>query len=107
MNGLRVVVKCPDCVDVRMPPEDVTIRLCVDDECWSYRFACPGCGLPANSPTSEQAASAALDAGCPLERWRLPAELLERHDGPPLTIADLSELHQLLLRVDWFDALSS
>ena len=103
---LRVVVKCPDCVEARLEPGDVTLRRCVDDESWSYRFTCKVCHRPAVSTTGAQAARDTIAAGCPLESWSLPAERLELFDGPVLTLADLFELHEVLLRPDWFDELS-
>jgi hypothetical protein len=39
-------------------------------------------------------------------RWELPAELLEAHDGPPLNLDDLLDLHLLLEDPDWFQVLS-
>jgi len=38
--------------------------------------------------------------------WRLPAELDERPDRPPLTFLDILELHLLLLEPDWIDQLA-
>ena len=106
MQRLQIVVKCPDCVEARVRPQDVTLRHCADDESWSYRFTCQSCLRPTNSPTDERAALDAVAAGAELESWRLPAELLEHGDGPPLTIVDLFELREGLLRPDWFDELS-
>jgi hypothetical protein len=105
MRATRIMVKCPDCGEARVGLGDVTLRYCVDTEEWSYRFACMPCGLPAVAPTSSLAALEAEAAGCAVEEWRLPAELLEPHDGPMLTTADLVDLHQLLLEPGWFEAL--
>ena len=103
-QAMCVVVKCPDCFETRVSPDLVTLRHCVDDESWSYRFTCPDCRLPTVSPTGDLAARAAMEAGCPIEIWRLPAELLEPHDGPPLAIADILELHEEMLDPGWVDA---
>ena len=103
-RAMRVVVKCPDCLEARVSPDLVTLRHCLDDETWSYRFTCPTCHLPAVSSTGDPAARAAMEAGCPIEIWHLPAELLETHDGPPLVIGDILELHEQMLQADWLDA---
>jgi hypothetical protein len=103
-QALCVVVKCPDCLETRLGPEAVTLRHCLDDESWQYRFTCPQCHLPSVSATGDEAARAAMEAGCPIEIWRLPSELLEPHAGPPIVIADLLELHEEMLQPDWFDA---
>jgi len=105
-DRVRIVVKCPDCVETRIDSDDVTLRHCVDDESWSYRFVCPLCRRPAVSPTGRLAALDAMLIGCPLESWRLPAELLEHLGGPPLTLTDLSELRELLQEPGWFDDLA-
>ena len=103
-QAMCVVVKCPDCFEARVSPATVTLRHCLDDESWSYRFTYPECHLPTVAVTGEHAARAAMEAGCDIEIWRLPAELLEPHDGPPIAIADLLELHEELLQPDWIDA---
>ena len=102
-QAVRLVVKCPDCVEVRVGTDDVTVRRCVDDDSWSYRFTCPVCLRRTVSPTDAVAGSNAVDAGCQLETWHRPAELLEHHEGPPLTLADLFTLQELLLEADWFE----
>jgi hypothetical protein len=104
---LCVVVKCPDCFEARVSPEQVTLRHCLDNETWSYRFTCPECRLPAVSSTGEPAARAAMEAGCPIEIWRLPAELLEHNDNAPaLTISDILDLHEEMEQPDWLDVLA-
>jgi hypothetical protein len=44
-------------------------------------------------------------AGSALHTWRLPAELEERPEGPPLTIVDLMQLRLVLTEPDWLDQL--
>ena len=68
-----------------------------------YWFLCPGCGrLAAGISTWSVEAFA---AGSALEVWHLPAELKEPHEGPPLSLVDLVELHLALAEPDWFDDL--
>jgi len=105
MLQLQVIVHCPDCDEVRVRPHDVTLRNCIDDDSWSYRFTCPTCGGLTVAFTDTPSVIEAFAAGAGLERWRLPAELLETHAGPPLTLADLFAFRRLLLAPDWFDAL--
>ncbi len=104
-EATRIIVNCPDCRQVRVDPADVTLRNCVDDESWSYRFTCPHCDRLAAAETESSAALGAVTAGALVERWHLPAELRERHDGPDLKLQDLLDLHELLNERDWFDAL--
>jgi hypothetical protein len=108
MNGTspkRVVVNCSTCGNIQVASSDVTVRNCVDDDGWSYWFICPSCRRRAAAGTRRRPALAAVRAGSRLNTWRLPAELDERPDGPPLTLVDLLELHLLLLEPDWTDLL--
>jgi hypothetical protein len=107
MQHVWVTVKCPDCVESRVASEDVTLRHCVDDETWSYRFTCPMCRRATVSPTGRPAALEAMLVGCPIESWSLPAELLEVHEGPALTRDEELELHEILDSPAWMDELMS
>ncbi len=103
---MQIVVRCPDCADQRVDPAAVTIRNCVDNNLWSYRFICPFCRRPSVSPVAAELAGAAVSAGSPLETWQFPAELAERsHRWPPFTIADQLELRIALAQPDWVEAL--
>ena len=102
----RVVVHCSTCGDVRIGSSEVTIRNCVEDDAWSYWFTCPSCGCRATARTRRGSAFDAICAGATLETWRLPAELDERPNGPPLTFIDLLELQRLLVEPDWLDQLA-
>jgi len=102
----RIVANCPSCGDVKVAPSDVTIRNCVDDDSWSYWLICPSCRHRAAAQTQRRPAFGAICAGATLDTWRLPAELDERPDGPPLTFVDVLELHLLLLEPDWIDQLA-
>ena len=103
---VRVVVKCPQCAEVRVRSSEVTLRECVDDETWSYRFLCPQCGQRVVAHTGRVAALGAISVGARLERWSLPAEAFEAHSGSPITLGDVLDLHELLLGPDWFEALA-
>jgi predicted RNA-binding Zn-ribbon protein involved in translation (DUF1610 family) len=61
--GPRIVVQCPDCGDARVAPEAVTVRGCLDDGGWSYRFTCPACGLRTVGEGPKKALKAAVDFG--------------------------------------------
>ncbi|MDQ1455834.1 MAG: hypothetical protein QOH28_1454, partial [Actinomycetota bacterium] len=36
---------CPTCGDVQLTADDLTVRVCADDERGSYCFRCPDCRL--------------------------------------------------------------
>jgi hypothetical protein len=102
----HIVVNCSTCGDVKVASSEVTVRNCVDNDRWSYWFICPACHRRAAAPTRRRLALVALDAGSTLNTWRLPAELDEQRNGPPLALIDLLELHLLLLEPDWIDHLA-
>jgi hypothetical protein len=102
---MQILVKCPDCPAARMSPADVTLRNCVDDDNWSYRFTCASCGNRTVAPTNKWLALEVVAVGAKVERWTLPTELHETRGGPPITLDDLLDLHEALLEADWFDTL--
>lgn len=104
-NHTHIIGNCPDCGQTRIPVSGVTIRGCLDDDKWSYRFTCPDCGRPTVEATTAPRAVDAVEIGAVLETWHYPEELHEQHTGPKLNIVDILELHRALAEPDWFDAL--
>ena len=102
----HIIVNCRDCGQIRIPVAEVTIRGCIDDDKWSYRFTCPDCDLPTVEDTSSARALDAVEIGVNLETWRYPIELDEKHDGPNLNLVDVLDLHRALSRPDWFETLT-
>ena len=106
-DGVSLVVKCPDCVETRVAPRDVTIRHCVDDDTWSYRFECPLCRRRGVAATGKAAAMDAIGAGSSFEPWHFPAEFAERPVvGPPISDIDVLEFHLDIQEPDWMDELA-
>ncbi len=103
--GIMIRVECSDCGHVKVAPNDVTIRNCIDTDDWSYRFVCPACGVRSAAATKPAQALAAMCEGAEFETWTLPAEAYERPDGPPLTLVDVLELRLLLIEPDWIEQL--
>ena len=106
-RNTHIIVNCRECGQIRIPVAEVTIRGCLDDDKWSYRFTCPDCVLPTVEATSPERALDAVEIGVQLETWRYPAELDERHDGPKLNLVDVLELHRALTEPDWFETLAN
>jgi rubredoxin len=101
--GIEVV--CPECAEVRVDPDSVTVRVCLDDVEWSYWFMCPECGWRAAAATRQGPALEAIAAGSPFESWRLPAEMSEQHAGPAIQIFDLLDLKLDLMQPNLVEAL--
>jgi hypothetical protein len=101
-----VRAQCPACGDVQLQIDDLTVRVCSDEEMPSaYRFRCPGCDQTVHREASPRIVDLLVSAGAPHERWNWPAELAELHSGPPLTPDDLLDLHVLLEDDTWFEQL--
>jgi len=104
-GSIQLLVSCSGCGHVKVAPDDVTIRNCVDTDDWSYWFVCPCCRSRAAAATPRPSALDAICAGSAFDTWSLPAELNERPEGPPFTFVDLIEMRLLLIEPDWIDQL--
>jgi len=101
-----VRAQCPACGDVSLQIDDLTVRVCSDDDIpSSYRFRCPGCEQTVHREASPRIVDLLVSAGAPHEMWSWPAELAEHRAGPPLTHDDLLDLHVLLEDDTWFQQL--
>jgi uncharacterized protein YlaI len=96
---------CPSCGDVELGIAEVTVLVCTTTEENAYAFLCPGCERRVTKPTDSGIAEILLASGARLHRWQMPAELAERHDGPPLVEEDLLALREALEDPRWMDRL--
>ena len=106
MTAVRA--RCPECGDVTLGIDDVTVRTGPDelrDGC--YRFSCPVCLGTVTRDATARIVDLLLSAGAPHERFSWPRELDERPGGPPLTADDLIDLHVLLAQDTWFERLAA
>ncbi len=94
---------CPSCGDVQLRAEDLTVRVCSDDEAGSYTFRCPACAQAVAKDASRRIVDLLVSSGVRMEVWRLPAELTEPRVGPPISPDDLLDFHLLLGEPGWFD----
>lgn len=99
----RVRVECTDCGQVAVPYFGVTLRVCIDNQQWSYCFFCPSCRRATVHESSEPIVAQLMAAGMPAQRWHLTAELTEsRPGGHTLTPDELLDFHLFLQTSDWF-----
>ena len=87
---------CPSCGDVQLTADDLTVRVCADDERGSYCFRCPDCQGAVAKEASRRIVDLLVSSGVRMQVWRLPAELSESRVGAPLTPDDLLDFHLLL-----------
>jgi endogenous inhibitor of DNA gyrase (YacG/DUF329 family) len=98
---------CPTCGDVQLTADDLTVRVCADDERGSYCFRCPDCRQAVAKEASRRIVDLLVSSGVRMQVWRLPAELSESRIGPPLQPDDLLDFHLLLAGKDWFEDLAA
>ena len=98
---------CPSCGDVQLTAEDLTVRVCADDERGSYCFRCPDCQGAVAKEASRRIVDLLVSSGVRMQVWRLPAELTEARIGAPLTPDDLLDFHLLLEGGDWYEQLAA
>ena len=102
----RIRASCADCGDVELQVDDVTVRVCADDNAGSYTFRCPRCDKAVVKDAEPRVVDLLLASGVSMTTWSLPAELFERPDaGPAFTHDDLLDFHAVLAQDDWFDRL--
>jgi len=87
---------CTECGDVELTTDDVTVRVCADDNRGSYSFLCPSCRMAVVKAAEPQIVELLVASGVRLNTWRLPAELAEPRSGRPITHDDLLDFHDLL-----------
>lgn len=87
---------CGECGDVELTTDDVTVRVCADDNSGSYSFRCPQCEMAVVKSAEPQIIELLVASGVRLSTWRLPAELTEPRQGRPITHDDLLDFHDLL-----------
>ncbi len=89
---------CPDCGDVELTTEDVTVRVCLDDNRGEYRFTCPRCRTTVVKSAEHRTIDLLVASGAHMDTWTLPAELSERPSGAELQIChdDILNLHSQL-----------
>lgn len=118
----RIRANCPDCGDVELTPDDLLVRIAHDDDDLvgdgsHYRFTCPSCAITVRKPADDRVVQLLLTGGVPIEMpapqepttagLTGPAHPEAPPAGRSFTPDDLLDLHLLLERDDWFDALTA
>lgn len=94
-----LMIKCSECREkVAIPPQEVALWK-RPDGCNLLRFTCPACGRGSSRCLGEDSLELLRTEG--VTGIDVPAEALESHDGPPLTLDDLIDLHFLLESDGW------
>lgn len=84
------------CGIVKFGFDDITVRVCVDTNEASYFYRCPECGMVVSRAVHRYLRELLINSGVKVVPWFLPEDLFEQHNGPPLVLDDLIDLHQEL-----------
>ena len=60
---------------MQLTADDLTVRVCADDERGSYCFRCPDCRQAVAKEASRRIVDLLVSSGVRMQVWRLPAEL--------------------------------
>lgn len=96
---------CPGCGEVSLSAEDILLRIGTTSVMNSYGFDCPDCGDFVEKPADERVVRLLLSGGVMPVMNHVPAEALEVHDGPPISLDDVLSFHLLLQDDEWFEQL--
>ncbi|MGH8969661.1 MAG: hypothetical protein ACRDV1_06895 [Actinomycetes bacterium] len=95
-----IKASCPVCGDVELKPDQMRLVVCSRSELSYYAFTCGTCHDEIRKPADEEIVSLLVSGGVVAERWVIPAEALEEHDGAPITYDDVLDFALGLDRVD-------
>ena len=84
-----IKASCPCCGDVELKPTEVRLVVCTVSDWSYYAFTCETCRDEIRKPAGADVVSLLQTGGVPIERWTVPAEALEEHDGPQITYDDV------------------
>jgi hypothetical protein len=98
MAGTTIRADCRTCGYVNVSPDCLTLFYCTNRPNLSYyTFACPTCEQDNRREATATVIGLLLSgSGCNVDRWEVPPEALEAHDGPPISHDDILDLHQAL-----------
>lgn len=119
----RIRATCPSCGEVELTPVEIELRIVgtstqdVHDGS-AYAFDCPTCCDEISKPADARIVALLAGGGVPttflddpvIARQLAEARARLSHPegifaGPPLTLDDLLDFHELLQTEDWFDSL--
>lgn len=94
MSGRTTVrATCPDCGDIVITSDQVTLRLMHGEGSGHYRFICPQCSKITLKVASETIVNLLKQADVKEEYWELPLELMERPTSGTLEEDDIIDFN--------------
>jgi predicted RNA-binding Zn-ribbon protein involved in translation (DUF1610 family) len=86
-----IKASCPNCGEVKLTAEDVSLVVCSNSPLSYYAFICPSCREEVRKPADDHIICMLLSGGIRAQVWQLPAEALEPKTGSALSYDELLE----------------
>ena len=95
-----IKASCPCCGDVELTPKEVRLVVCTVADWSYYTFTCDTCRDEIRKPAGADVISLLQTGGVPAERWSVPAEALEAHEGALVNYDDVLDFALWLQNTD-------
>jgi hypothetical protein len=89
MTMATIKASCPCCGDVELTAAQVRLVVCSVADWSYYGFTCGTCNDEIRKPAGAEVVSLLKAGGVPVERWTVPAEALEEHEGAAIAYDDV------------------
>ncbi|MFA5787540.1 MAG: hypothetical protein WDA71_11285 [Actinomycetota bacterium] len=80
---------CPLCGGVDLEASAISLRISPVPGASAYSFVCPECASLVEKPADGRVIQLLLSGGVRAQALDVPAEVLERHAGPPISYDDV------------------
>lgn len=80
---------CPVCGEVDLEASEITLRISPVAGASGYSFVCPECGCLVEKPADGRVVQLLVSGGVRAQTLDVPAEVLERRAGPPISYDDV------------------
>jgi hypothetical protein len=84
-----IKASCAVCGDVELTPAQLRLVVCSVAEWSYYAFSCPRCQDEIRKPADTEIVALLTSGGVRAERWHVPAEALETHEGSTIGYDDV------------------
>lgn len=95
-----VKATCYVCGDVELTSSQIRLVVCSQADRSYYAFTCTTCNDEVRKPADEEIIALLVSGGVPAELWIIPAEALEEHTGPAISV---DEVLDFVLSLDHLD----
>jgi hypothetical protein len=95
-----IKASCPSCGDVELTSAQVRLVVCSVQDWSFYAFTCHTCHDEVRKPAANDVITLLQSGGVLAEMWAVPAEAMERHDGPSISYDDVLDFALRLQGLD-------